>query len=382
MTRDCYEIILNNDCDLACGFCSQSDFDPAVRRGLRAAVRHICAARKLGYRRIGFSGGEALLREDLPFLIAAARRAGFRIVRLQTNGVRLSSPALCGSLARAGLTVCKFTFLGQTPGVHDRLTGVRGSFRKSLRGLDNMLALKLSVGVNLLVTAHNHGNLDQALKFFMDRGVSSFVIIYPLYVGRLRRNFRNIGVSMPKASDGICKALDLADAAGLGGGVKALNMPPCLLPGHEDRAVDLYRFNTVVAFPHGTVRDLDRDTAEAKGHGPVCASCAFKAKCPGVDFNYLSLFGWKGFRPAAGPAKRRALRPRPGYLNGMETCFMEILSRENGISTARVLELARGLPLCHDCRDGAGVLATGEALMRKKLVTRDFARGRYSWRRI
>jgi len=380
MPRDCYEIILNHNCDLACGFCSQGEFDPAVKSSLRGAVRHICAAKEQGYTRLGFSGGEALLHRDLAFLTAAARRTGFRIIRLQTNGMKLADRALCARLAAAGLTVCKFTFLGDASGPHDRLTGRPGSFKKSLMGLDNMLALKLSVGVNILVTGQNHRGLKQILKFFMDRGVSEFVLIYPIYAGNMRKNFKTLGVGMPEASDGITAALDFAQAAGLGNGVKALNMPPCLLPGHEHKASDLYKFNTVVASPCMPVRDLDKDVSRAKERGLVCAGCVFRKKCRGVDRNYLELFGWKGFKPSAGAADKRTLKPEPGYLNGMEKCLMAVLKLENDIPTARVLARARELPLCHDCRDGQGVLSTGEALIRKNLVLREFKQGKYFWR--
>ena len=202
-----------------------------------------------------------------------------------------------------------------------------------------MLALKLTVGVNLLITRLNYRWLKPALKFFMDRGVSEFVLIYPVYVGGMRESFKTLGVSMPEASTRICEALDFAGAAGLGRGVKALNMPPCLLPGHERKAVDLYKFNTVVASPDGIIRDLDKSVSEAREHGPVCARCSFRRKCLGVNFNYLTLFGWKGFKPASGPAKTNRLEPVPGYLTGMEKCFMEVL-KEGGIPTAKVWNCA------------------------------------------
>ena len=381
MAKDCYEIILNHSCDLKCRFCSQAGFDPAARCTPADAVRRIYTAKRLGYTRLGFSGGEALLRADLPRLAAAARKVGFKAVRLQTNGMRLADRALCARLAEAGLTVCKFTFLGAAA-VHDANTGTPGSFSKSLRGLDNMLALKLAVGVNLLLTRANYRSLPGTLKFFMDRGVTSFVIIYPIYVGSMRENYKELGVSMPAVSKAVTAALDQARAAGLDEDVKALNLPPCLLPGHEDRAVDLYKFNTVVVSPFGETWDLDQNVAHAKRQGPPCAACAFRRRCRGVDSNYLELFGWKGFRPAARPERRKkAPAAKAGYLNSMEKCFMEVLNLEDRIPTARLLELARELPLCHDCRDGAGALATGQALAKRGLVKREFKAGLYFWRK-
>ena len=235
-----------------------------------------------------------------------------------------------------------------------------------------MLELNLSVGVNLLVTKQNYKRLKNILRFFMDRGVSEFVLIYPIYVGNMRRNWRALGVSMPGASRYMTEALDLALAAGLGKGVKALNMPPCLLPGHETRAVELYKFYTMVASPLGRSWDLDTNIAGAKERGPVCAACLFRTRCPGVDHNYLELFGWKGFKPVTGPAKQKAVRPEPGYLNSLEKCFIETLNKEDGIPTARVLALARSLPLCRDCRDGSSVLSTGETLVKKGRIKRNF----------
>jgi len=379
MPKQCYEIILNHDCDLSCRFCSQSDFDPAVKAGLSGALRHIYLAKKLGYKRLGFSGGEALLRSELPLLTTAARRAGFKAVRLQTNGMKLADPELCRRLAQAGLTVCKFTFLGDCAGLHDGLTGKKSSFKASLSGLDNMLAINLSVGVNLLVTKQNYKRLRTMLRFFMDRGVSDFVLIYPIYVGNMRKNHPKLSVGMPEASKWIVAALDLALAAGLGRNIKALNMPPCLLPGHETRAVELYKFNTMVASPLGLSWDLDSNISKAKERGPVCAACLFRKRCLGVDRHYLELFGWKGFKPVLKPAKQKDLRAEPGYLGGLEKCFIEILKKENGVPTARVLALARGLPLCLDCRDGSSVLVTGEALIKKGLIKKDFRKGKYFW---
>ena len=214
----------------------------------------------------------------------------------------------------------------------------------------------------------------------MDRGVSSFTLIYPIFIGKMAINYRKLGVSMPEASGPITKALDFALAAGLGvRDAKALNMPPCLLPGHEEKAVDLYKFNTTVASPLGLTWDIDSNVAAEKQRGPVCAACLYRRKCLGVDRRYLELFGWKGFRPVK--KRARAVKPAParGYLNGLEKCFIEVLKKRDRIPTAKVLTVARELPLCHDCRDGASVLATGEALIKKGLIKREFVKGKYFW---
>lgn len=375
--RDCCEITLNHACDLGCAFCSQADFAPSSFMPAAEAVRHIYAARRAGFKRLGFSGGEALLRRDLPQLVKAARRIGFAAVRLQTNGLRLSSPAAAEKLVRAGLTVCKFTFASHLPPVHERLTGRRGTFKKSLAGLDNMLKLKVAVGVNLLITRTNYRRLPETLKFFMGRGVANFVLIYPLHTGAMARS-TGLRVSLPTAAPFIAKALRLASDSGLDREVKALNVPPCLLPGFEFRASALYRFNTVVVAADGSKRDLDAAVTAARRQGPPCALCFFKKKCRGVDRNYLGLYGWKGIsavktKPAPAPAKTGV------YRTNNEKCFLEILGNGGPRSTAAILRAAKGVPLCRDCSDGAMVMVTGAALLKAGLVTSTLRGGIYFW---
>lgn len=376
--RDCCEIILNHACDLRCAFCSQADFSTASHMKPADAVRRIYAAKKAGFSRLGFSGGEALLRSDLPQLVKAARKVGFRTVRLQTNGTALAAPATARDLVKAGLTVCKFTFASHLPAVHDRLVGKSGAFRKSLAGLDNMLALKTAVGVNLLITRANYRRLPEAIDFFMRRGVPGFVLIYPLYEGAMARS-KALRVSLPQAGPFIVKALRRASEAGLGGEVKALNAPPCVLPGFEGRAAGLYRFNTVVIAADGNARDLDDCVAASKRQGPPCARCYFARTCRGIDRNYLSIFGWKDLRPVTGkpaPAPRRA----GPLLTSNEKCFVEILRGGRELGTAAILAAARRLPLCRGCSDGSHVLLTGQALAKRGLVLRRLAGGAYHWR--
>lgn len=375
--RDCCEIILNHACDLGCVFCSQADFAPASFMPAAEAVRHIYAAKKAGFKRLGFSGGEALLRRDLPQLVKAARRVGFAAVRLQTNGLRLAARPAAEELVKAGLTVCKFTFAGHVPSVHDRLVGRPGAFGKSLAGLKNMLELKTAVGVNLLINKDNYRDLPGTLKFFMDKGVSNFVLIYPIYTGAMARPAAP-GISLPLAAPFIVKALRLASDSGLGREVKALNVPPCLLPGFESRASGLYRFNTVVVSADGEKRDLDSAVRAARRQGPPCARCFFEKKCSGVDSNYLERFGWKGISPVKErPAPARA-QAGPYFTNN-ERCFLELLRGGKTRGTADLLRAAKGVPLCYDCTDGANVMITGASLVKKGLVKRAFKGGKYFW---
>ena len=83
------DVILHYDCNLACDYCT---ITPAMRRrGLTTAavLRELTAARADGYDRLSITGGEPTTRGDLLGLVRAARRQGYRGVKVQTNGLVL-----------------------------------------------------------------------------------------------------------------------------------------------------------------------------------------------------------------------------------------------------------------------------------------------------
>ncbi len=113
-------------CDLACPVCFASSRpaageDPPLAR----LVKRLELLRdQTGGCNLQLSGGEPTLRPDLPELVAAARRAGFAFVQLNTNGLALAAdPGLASRLAGAGLASVFLQFDGLAPAGHLLLRG-------------------------------------------------------------------------------------------------------------------------------------------------------------------------------------------------------------------------------------------------------------------
>jgi GTP 3',8-cyclase len=144
---------ITDRCDLSCAYCRT---EGAERGGTDAMslvdVRTLGAAfaRHLGFGKVRLTGGEPLLRADLPEIVRSMRHeAGFARVALTTNG-RLLAGAI-GRLVEAGLdqvnvsldTLCAGSF-----------REVRGAdvFDQVMRGLEAALAAGLSrVKVNVVL---------------------------------------------------------------------------------------------------------------------------------------------------------------------------------------------------------------------------------------
>ena len=376
----CYELILNYNCNARCRFCSQGDFDKSLNAPFDAIARNIYSAYKNGYRRLGLTGGEPLIRPDILKVIALGRSVGFRFIRVQTNGIKLADPAFCRALVKAGLTFCKFSFTTDRAADHDALVGVPGALKKALAGLENLRKLKIRLGTNILVNRLNYKRLPEIIKFYLGRGITNFVIIYPVYNGAMADNAKKLGVSLPDCEPYFEAAVRTMEAAGLPGEILFLNTPPCFLNGREKLAIGLDLFNTLVTDPLGGRTDLDANAEAAKVKGPPCRACALNKKCRGADEHYISNFGWAGFRPVKKPGAAKKVRATGRvYLSDNEKCLVEILRLKDGASTKEVLALSRNIVLCRDCSDGNAVMTSAASLISKGLVKSAFARGVYRW---
>lgn len=376
----CYELILNYNCNARCKFCSQGDFDKSLNAPFADIARNIYTAWKDGYRRLGLTGGEPLIRPDILKVIALGKSVGFRFIRVQTNGIKLADPVFCRALVKAGLTFCKFSFTTDRAADHDALVGVPGALKKALAGLDNLRKLKIRLGTNILVNRRNYKRLPQIIKFYLDRGITNFVIIYPVYNGAMAVNAGKLGVSLRDCEPHFDAAVKTMEAAGLPGEILFLNTPPCFLRGREALAIGLDLFNTLVTDPLGSRTDLDANAAAAKVKGPPCRSCALDGKCRGADAHYIENFGWAGFVPVKkkAAAKEAAAAGRV-YFSDNERCLVEILRRRPGASTRQVLALSKKIVLCRDCSDGNAVLTAGASLVSKGLVKSSLDGGLYRW---
>lgn len=376
----CYELILNYNCNARCRFCSQGDFDKSLNAPFDAIARNIYGAWKAGYRRLGLTGGEPLIRPDILKVIALGRSVGFRFIRVQTNGIKLADPAFCKALVDAGLTFCKFSFTTDRAAEHDRLVGVPGALKKALAGLANLRALKIRLGTNILVNRANYARLPQIIKFYLGRGITNFVIIYPVYTGAMAVNCKKLGVRLGDCEQYFDAAAKVMEEAGLPGEILFLNVPPCFLKGREKLAIGLDLFNTVVTDPSGGRTDLDANAESAKVKGPPCRTCSLSGKCRGADVHYIERFGWRGFTPVKkGGGARAAGASGRIYLSDNEKCLVEILRLKPSASTREVLALSKNIVLCRDCSDGNVVMNSAASLTAKGLVRSSFERGTYRW---
>lgn len=179
---------LTHRCPLKCPYCSNPLALDRARDELDTATwqRVISEAAALGVLQCHFSGGEPMVRNDLPDLIRHARAEG-----LYTN--LITSAALLDRrhmdvLAEAGLDHVQISFQGSEPDIADHIAGFRNAHVKKLAAAALVREAGLALTVNAVVHRQNLHQLPAMLDLAVEAGAQRIEVAHVQYYGWALKN--------------------------------------------------------------------------------------------------------------------------------------------------------------------------------------------------
>ncbi|KIX15937.1 12,18-didecarboxysiroheme deacetylase [Dethiosulfatarculus sandiegensis] len=128
-----------------------------------------------------FSGGEPLMRPDLPLLASYAVKKGMRAV-ISTNGTLIDKDK-AKELKEIGLSYVGVSLDGMQE-VHDRFRGVKGAFDQAVQGIRNCKEAGLKVGLRFTVFKKNAGEVPAIFDLLEAEGVPRVCFYHLVYAGR------------------------------------------------------------------------------------------------------------------------------------------------------------------------------------------------------
>jgi len=128
-----------------------------------------------------FSGGEPLVRKDLPQLAAYAVEKGMRAV-ISTNGT-LITPEMARNLKEIGLSYVGISLDGMEE-INDRFRGVNGAFRSALEGIKNSQAAGIKVGLRFTVNKFNVNEIPKIFQLLEEMDIPRVCFYHLVYAGR------------------------------------------------------------------------------------------------------------------------------------------------------------------------------------------------------
>lgn len=174
---------MTRQCNLKCRHCyaralSQKTTDELTTEEGKALLDDLSA---YGAPVILFSGGEPIMRPDLPELAEYAVAKGMRAV-ISTNGT-LITRELARILKDIGLSYVGISLDGMEA-VNDRFRGVSGAFNQALTGIRNCQEAGIKVGLRFTINRINQDQVSPIFDLLKDEGIPRVCFYHLVYAGR------------------------------------------------------------------------------------------------------------------------------------------------------------------------------------------------------
>jgi 12,18-didecarboxysiroheme deacetylase len=170
-------------CNLKCVHCYAHATDDGTNDELSTSEgrRLIDDLANFGVPVLLFSGGEPLVRKDLPELAAYAVEKGMRAV-ISTNGTLISKPT-ARVLKDIGLSYVGISLDG-LESVNDHFRGVSGAFNKAMQGIRNCREVGIKVGLRFTINKRNVKEIPGIFDLLEEMEIPRVCFYHLVYAGR------------------------------------------------------------------------------------------------------------------------------------------------------------------------------------------------------
>ncbi len=288
------ESLCTFQCNCQCIMCSVANSikEKKNTKSFEEVKKDIDIAIKTKAHHFAFSGGEPTLRKDLIQLVKYVR-GKIPNIEIQSNGRMYYYENFCQELVKAGVNVFVVSVHSPFEDVHDKIMGVKGSYRQMLQGLKNLRKLGQTIKINTVILKLNYLQMPELVKFLLNLDAKEIRFVYVTLEGNVLKNPKAIVSSMTEVSPYLKKALEI--------GLKKIpcfvyNMVPCVLPGYEDVINDISQADTYLRGPDFEC-SIDENRRKMKVKSKACEKCKYNNKCYGVWKNYADFFGLGELKP-------------------------------------------------------------------------------------
>ena len=170
-------------CNLKCVHCYSSSRNIKYRNELTTdeGKNLISDLADFGSPVILFSGGEPLMREDLPELARFAVDKGMRAV-ISTNGTLLTRKTV-DTLKKIGISYAGVSLDGMKI-THDRFRGVEGAFDATLKGIRICRDKGIKVGIRFTINRKNFSDIPALFDLIEKENIPRACFYHLVYSGR------------------------------------------------------------------------------------------------------------------------------------------------------------------------------------------------------
>lgn len=164
------EIAVTYRCNLNCSFCYVGDKNYGELNTSDTKKILFKIYNEAQVPSVSFTGGEPLVRSDIIELVRYASKIGLW-TNLITNGTLLTRDNVC-MLKEAGLSSAQVSIEGPNANIHEAITGVSGSFNRTLHSIRYLRETDIPVHTNTTISKKNIDHLEKIMLLAKECGLS------------------------------------------------------------------------------------------------------------------------------------------------------------------------------------------------------------------
>ncbi len=168
------QVELTYRCPLHCLHCYSDCYNNAGSAGRELStkdmMRLLDKLRDAGCLWLTFTGGDPMARRDFLALYEYAKRRGF-ILTVFTSLAALTDEILQKMVEQPPFSI-EMTLNGVTEDTYERISQVKGSFRRVMRNTERVLEAGLPLKIKTLVSRNNFHEMDEIKAFVESRGLT------------------------------------------------------------------------------------------------------------------------------------------------------------------------------------------------------------------
>ncbi len=311
---------LGYSCNNNCLFCRVSD-KKKENLSREQVFEKIRKKRENGSDSLIITGGEPTIRKDIVGIVAYAKKLGFRIIHIESNGRMFYYKNFIRMLIENGANSFSTALQSLNEGVHNELTSQK-SFGQVMAGIENLKEFNIGKTNNVTITKLNYKELPDLVDFFINQKADHLQLIFVQPTGNAGKNYERIVPDFEETEKFLRKSLETGEKAGMK--ITTEGFPLCYMKGHERNMIEFLRDKMEASGP-----DLEKPDFFKKRmvfFTEDCKKCMYRLICPG-SWEEIRKAGRKT-RPVEGDP---FLTERNFIKNLPDRYYVDFLSLESGL---------------------------------------------------
>lgn len=246
--------------------------------------------------KIVLTGGEITIRKDFFKIIKFAKKQGFKIIHVESNGAMFHYPEFAKKTVESGAT--HFTISWHSINKEDYAKITRTSedrYAKLLDGIKNLRKYSSNIGINCTINKINFKKLKDIVDICKEYRIKSLNFPFINLQGNALENKELVSVDFQTLRPFLLEAIEYAKSKGVNATTEMI--PPCVIPEHTEVIEELRTKNMQISAIDYFDEDFAANQKKGRKKSENCSLCIFDKSCDGVMNSYMETFQFLGISP-------------------------------------------------------------------------------------